>query len=116
MSLNGSPLLARQDLIGPWECDVTSILRDRNELIVDVECLEGSSGLWGEVALEIRGTAFLRNVEIWLKRNATDKDSRLHASGEVVGHCDGILELYLIAGNRNVGYQVTKASPEGQAF
>jgi beta-galactosidase/beta-glucuronidase len=51
--LNGHSLGRLDEAQQPFECNVTGILRDRNELRVEVECPE-TGGLWGEVALEIR--------------------------------------------------------------
>src|SRR5262245_22574758 len=50
----------------PFELEVTRLLQRRNELTVDVEGPVGG-GLWGEVAMEIRCTAFLRAVRAWLE-------------------------------------------------
>lgn len=82
---------------GRDEFEVTSLLRPRNELIVEAEGGAGG-GLVGEVALEVRATAFLRGVSV--RREA----GRLVAEGEVAGHADGLLELYLIVDRRPVGY------------
>src|SRR5438034_6178404 len=47
---------------GPAEFDVSRLLQMGNDLKVLVESLSEEGGLWGEVALEIRATAFLRGV------------------------------------------------------
>jgi hypothetical protein len=52
--LNGSLLGRHEGADEPFEFEVTNLLRDRNELIVEVESPTGDGGLWGEVALEIR--------------------------------------------------------------
>jgi beta-galactosidase/beta-glucuronidase len=54
VSLNGRFLGRHEGADEPFEFEVTSLLRDRNELIVEVESPTGDGGLWGEVALEIR--------------------------------------------------------------
>jgi hypothetical protein len=101
-TLNGTPLGACE---GRGEFDVTELLRTRNELVVEVEGGPGG-GLVGEVALEVRATAFLRGVTV--RREA----GRLVAAGEVAGHADGLLELYLIVDRRPAGYAtVTAGSP-----
>src|SRR5262245_251699 len=41
----------------PFEFEVTLLLRDRNELIAEVESRETTGGLYGEVALEVRARA-----------------------------------------------------------
>ncbi len=93
--LNDVPLGRRTGADGPFEFDVTELLRERNELCVDVEDATGAGGLWGEVALEVRCTAFLRNVQArWVE---AEGGWSLHLSGELVGSCAGALELYALA-------------------
>jgi len=53
--LNGR-CLGRHEGPGSFEFDVTGLLQLRNDLNVEVEAPGGSGGLWGEVALEVRGT------------------------------------------------------------
>jgi hypothetical protein len=96
------------------EFDVTSLLQARNELVVDVEGTAERSGLWGEVALEVRCTAFLRG----LRRCAilaADK-AELRVTGQVVGTADRPLELYVVLDRFVVAYQVVSATPAGQPF
>jgi hypothetical protein len=103
-TLNG---VALGTLTGFGEFDVSTILRLRNELIVDVEATTDRGGLWGEVAMEVRRTAFLKDVVVrW-------SGSRLEATGAVVGVAERPLELYAILGRYNVGYGVVEA---GQRF
>jgi hypothetical protein len=91
---------------GPCEFEVTRLLRERNLLRVDIEALNGQAGLPGDVALEVRRTAFLRNLRV----TATDV---LHISGEVAGMAEGPLELYVVCDRRNVAYAKVEA---GKAF
>ena len=91
---------------GPCEFEVTPLLRERNLLQVEIEGSGGDAGLCGEVALEVRRTAFLRNLRV----TATD---RLHVSGEVGGRAEGPLELYVVRDRRNVAYAAVEA---GKAF
>src|SRR5262245_62144083 len=58
--LNGQFLGRRDGALGPFEFEVTPLLQVRNELQVEVEAPDDSGGLWGDVALEIRRTAYLR--------------------------------------------------------
>jgi hypothetical protein len=95
---------------GSFEVDITRWLRDRNQLDVTLEAASDSAGLTGEMAMEVRCTAFLRNVQAWTT------DHVLHASGEVVGSCEGPLELYAITGRQTVAYAVVQAAPAGQTF
>jgi hypothetical protein len=87
---------------GPCEFEVTPLLRERNLLQVDIEGSGGDAGLCGEVALEVRRTAFLRNLRV------TSKDW-LHVSGEVAGTAEGPLELYVICERRTVAYAAVEA-------
>jgi hypothetical protein len=95
--LNGTTL---GHIDGPAEFEITRWLNERNHLQVDVEGAGGECGLWGEVALEVRRMAFLRNVRV------TDG---LRVSGEVVGTADGPLELYVIADRRTIAYATVHA-------
>ncbi len=98
----------------PSEFEVTALLRPRNELAVEIEGNSEQGGLWGEVALEVRCTAFLRNLRSFV----TSKGDRidLRVSGEVVGVAERPLELYLLRDRSVVGYRVVTATPEGQPF
>ncbi|MFO0842713.1 MAG: hypothetical protein U0797_10010 [Gemmataceae bacterium] len=99
VTLNGAEL---GPLEGGGEFEVTARLRPRNDLAVEVEGGPGG-GLVGEVALEVRATAFLRGVSV--RREA----GRLVATGEVAGHADGLLELYLVVDRRPAGYATVSA-------
>ncbi|MGH7171568.1 MAG: hypothetical protein ACRELG_14930 [Gemmataceae bacterium] len=96
------------------EFEVTPLLRTRNELVVEIEGDAEQNGLWGEVALEVRCTAFLRS----LHRSAILRGDRveLRVSGQVVGVADRPLEIYLLLDRSVAGYQVVTATAEGQAF
>jgi hypothetical protein len=88
---------------GPFEFEITSLLRQRNELVVLIESADAQGGLWGEVALEIRSTAFLREVRFW------DNEGRIHVSGEVVGSSERPLDLYVLRQNSTVAYMLVEA-------
>jgi len=88
---------------GPAEYDVTSLLKDRNVLEVEIDGGE-DGGLWGETALEIRCTAFLRGLRATKKSPST-----IQIAGEVAGACDRSLELYVLLDRSNVGYAVVEA-------
>jgi hypothetical protein len=108
--LNGQPLATAAESGEPLEFPITSLLRPRNELIVDIEASGAQSGLWGEVALEVRCTAYLRSVDVeWA-------DDCLTVHGEVVGFAEGPLELYALVDGRTVVYSPVTAGPEGQPF
>jgi hypothetical protein len=107
--LNGTPLGAHPGS-APLEWEVTALLRPRNELVVEVEGPAGRGGLWGEVALEVRCTAYLRGVRVW------EEGGRLHAAGEVVGSAEGVLELYLVAGRGTAAYATVTPTRQGEPF
>jgi hypothetical protein len=98
----------------PFEFEVTSLLRVRNELIVEVEGSEKTGGLWGEVALEVRCSAYLRGVRFWA--DATGDQAILHAAGELLGTCERPLELYVLLDGSTVAYRVLEADATGRAF
>jgi hypothetical protein len=96
VSLNGHRLEAGA------EFDVTADLRERNELQVEIERDDQTAVLWEEIALEIRCTAFLRNVQISFR--VESGAPLLEATGEVIGDSREPLELYLILDRSNVAY------------
>jgi hypothetical protein len=96
------------------EFEVTPLLRPRNELVVEIEGTAEQGGLGGEVALEVRCTAFLRDLRSFTVPKGDSVD--LHVSGQVVGAAERPLELYLLLERSVVGYQVITATAEGQPF
>jgi hypothetical protein len=110
VTLNDRPLGRFKGTAGPFECAVTPLLAPRNLLDVDVEGSGAETGLWGEVALEVRRTAFLRRVRAWAAPDG------LHVAGEVAGFGDGVLELYAVRGRSTVAYATAAAAPEGRPF
>jgi hypothetical protein len=109
VALNGTAL-GRHEGPGRFEFEVTPLLLPRNELVVDVEGPAERGGLSAEVALEVRCTAFLRDVRVWAE------GGELHAAGEVVGFAEGPLELYIILDRSAAAYSTTQAAPGGVAF
>jgi hypothetical protein len=112
--LNGRLLGTHRDPVASFEFEVSSLLQPRNELTVVVEASGGSGGLWGEVALEVRCSAYLRDVRWWLS-SAGDR-AILHVSGEVVGAADRPLELYALIDGSTAIYSTVKPTPAGQSF
>jgi hypothetical protein len=94
--------------------EITSLLRQRNELVVEIDGTAERGGLWGEVALEVRCTAFLCD----LRRSAilTGDSVELCVSGRVVGEAERPLEVYVLFERSVAGYQLVTATAEGQAF
>src|SRR5262249_25983858 len=113
VSVNGESLAT--DCTGESGCafEVTRLLKFRNELTVDLEA-GADGGLWGEVALEVRRTAYLRDVA-W-RLEPTDAGVVLVVSGTVVGTASGLLELYVVLDRRNVAYATLTPSAEGVPF
>jgi hypothetical protein len=114
VKLNGQFLGRHDGGPGPCEFEVTALLRPRNELTVEVEAHTPGGGLWGDVALEIRCTAFLRPVRLWATWSGETAD--LHVAGEVAGTCERPLDLYVLLDNATVSYTTVEASPAGQPF
>jgi hypothetical protein len=112
--LNGQFLGRQEDARNPFEYEVTSLLRDRNELVVEVEARASNDGLWGEAALEIRCPAFLRSVRV--RAVGAGDQARLHIGGEVVGSSDRPLELYVVLDRSTVAYATVEADAAGRPF
>jgi hypothetical protein len=107
--------LGRHDRPGtPFEFEVRFPLRDRNELVIEVESATPDGGLTGEVALEIRCAAYLRAVEVVAR--PVDGRVTLTVAGEAVGECERPLDLYVLLNDRNVAYQTVVAKPGGEPF
>lgn len=111
--LNGHYLGRHEGAEEPFEFEVTSRLSVRNELIVEVGGPAGG-GLWGEVALEVRCSAFLRAVR--LGASFAEVSAHLHVTGEVIGTSERPLELYLLLDGKTIGYTTLEATPSGQPF
>ncbi len=103
--LNGQLLGEKQSGVCAFE--VTSRLRPHNHLEVVLEADDDRAGLWGEVALEVRRTAFLDEVR------AFHRGSELRVEGVVAGSAEELLELYVMVDKRHVFYRIITA---GEAF
>src|SRR5436189_202502 len=57
--VNGQHLGTHAGAAGPFTFPITNLLRERNELTIDVAADGPDGGLWGDVALEIRRRAWL---------------------------------------------------------
>jgi hypothetical protein len=107
VGLNGQKL---GELGGPGDFDVTRLLQIRNEVTVELQCTAPTCGLSGEVALEVRATAFLQHVRFVVTGDC------LQAHGIVVGKAERPLDLYLLAGNHCKEYKHIIATESGQPF
>jgi hypothetical protein len=103
--LNG---IALGELAEPGEFEITPQLALRNELLVEVDGNE-SGGLWGEVALEVRCSAYLRGVAVTAFSQGSAVE--LHAQGEVAGAAEGPLELYVVLDRSTVAYAAVLPGP-----
>jgi hypothetical protein len=111
--LNETLLIHDQDGRQSFELDITSLLRPRNELRLEVTG-PAAGGLWGEVALEIRCTAFLRDVSCQPVR--VKGRLELEVRGVVAGTAEGELEVYAVLNRRQAVYGRLMPSKAGQAF
>lgn len=105
VQLNGA-VLGRLD--GTGEFDVTALLRERNDLLVEIEN-PGPDDTWGEVALEVRCAAHLADVTVRARREGTTIS--LEARGIIAGSSAGALELYMILDRGNVAYALARPGP-----
>lgn len=111
--LNGRFLGRQEQASGPFEFEVTALLTARNTLVVEVEGSADTGGL-GEVALEVRCTAYLR--ELWVYADTVGATPRLHVDGEIVGFCERPLELYVLLDGSTVAYRLLEPVPAGRPF
>jgi hypothetical protein len=102
LTLNGQPLGQAKDSL--FEHNITALLRPHNVLEI---LMRGSEV--GEVALEIRATAFLQNVSVQRVRD------QLHVAGTVAGACERPLELYGLVDGRHALYRSISASESFEA-
>ena len=100
-----------KDHVGPFAFDVTSLLRPHNRLGITIDADNERAGLWGEVALEIRRTAYLRD----LAAQRLDGGG-VEVMGIVMGTSDQPLELYGMIDGGQAHYQLIEARLEGTPF
>jgi hypothetical protein len=100
VALNGALLAGPQ--ADPWECEITEALRERNEVNIELDVGEPGTE-WGDVSLEVRCSAFLREVTFDVAL-APDGSAQLIAGGEIAGHSADALELYLLLDRSTVAY------------
>jgi hypothetical protein len=102
VALNGRALGTRE---GAFAFDVTGLLAPRNEVVVELDA--GAGGPWDEVALEVRRTAYLRDV------HAEVGGDGLTVRAAVVGTADRPLDLYALVGRSTVAYATVTPEPGG---
>jgi hypothetical protein len=96
---------------GSFCFEVTSLMKQHNSLEVTIAAESEHGGLWGEIALEIRCSAYLDHMQV-----RRCNDGAIEVAGAVVGTCDRNLELYGLADGAHVHYQLIEATPEGEPF
>ncbi len=88
------------------EWNVTSLLRPRNLLEIEMPTAPTAGPLWEEVVLEVRCSAYLKNVRVM----------GTQLLGEILGECSGPLEVYAMIDGRHAGYQMFPGVDGVQAF
>ncbi len=96
---------------GPFAFEVTALLKQYNRLDVIITADSQRGGMWGEVALEIRCSAYLQDVEA-----RRLPDGAVEVAGVVAGTCERALELYGVADRTHAHYQWINIRPEGTPF
>ncbi len=109
IALNDRPLAT--GVTGTAEYEITALLEPRNRLEVLLDADSDAAGLPGEIALEVRRDAFLRQLAA-----RADQDGKVHVTGSAHGCSSRPLEIYLLADGRHVGYAVVEAHPDGKPF
>jgi hypothetical protein len=104
LRLNGEAL--GRSSPGGFEFDATRRLQARNELEIELTRDPGAKAPWSDVALEVRCTAYLRNVRF---ENGAVR-------GEVRGTWSTPLEIYVLCDGAQAGYHVVPPAPDGVAF
>jgi hypothetical protein len=99
---------------GRSEVPITELLQERNELVLEQDARTGQDNPWGEVALEVRCTAYLRRVRAWF--GPADLKPAIQVAGEVVGSAERPLDLYVLVNGATGHYSTVKPSSEGAAF
>src|SRR5262249_25381545 len=99
----------------PFEIEVTGKLLDRNELWLDIhyDHPEGG-GLCGDVALEIRALAWLRDLHVTLQQSG--ESAILHLEGIVMGRSDSPLDFFAILDRSTILQQTILSESIGAKF
>jgi len=106
ITLNGRELARGHS--GPFAFDVTALLGQRNQLDVVIQAERDDGGLAGDVALEIRCTAYLDNMTAH-----RDETGIVMIAGAVAGTADAPLEIYVLTDGRHAHYEKVEASAAG---
>jgi hypothetical protein len=106
--LNGAKLA--DDQTGRAAFDVTALLELHNHLEVRLTAANDEGGLVGEVAMEIRASAYLDEVQ------AKRSGDGLEVSGKAVGTAPDPLDLYVLLDRKNVHNEMIVPLPAGRPF
>jgi hypothetical protein len=110
-AINLNQAMLASNHVGPFAFDVTANLRPHNLLTITLDADSDRAGLWGEVALEIRCSAYLRDLVA--RRLA---DGVIEITGAVVGSAEQPLELYTLTDGAHADYRTIEATREGTPF
>jgi hypothetical protein len=113
--LNGEFLGRHEGALEPFEFEVTTFLRPRNQLVVAVDSMAANGGLWGEVALEVRCAAYLRDARI-LAAVSQQALVELKATGAVAGVSEEPLELFLLLNGKALTSRTVRATNVVEPF
>jgi hypothetical protein len=110
--LNGR-LIGPPTTDGSFEAPVTHLLEARNLLTVEVAA-GPDGGLVGEVVLEVRCAAYLKDV----RGHITGEPGAVavHVEGLVIGEADRPLDLYMLLDGATAAYTSIAADPAGRPF
>ena len=99
----------------PFEVEVTGKLRDRNELWLDIHYDHpNGGGLCGDVALEIRALAWIRDLQVTLQPSG--ETAIIQLDGTFVGRSDSTLDFYVLLDRRTILQQTVLCEPSGARF
>lgn len=99
VQLNSTGLGACDDR-SAFEAKITQLLRDRNELDIELQARSEADGLVGEAALEIRCAAYLRDLKAERIPGGV-----IRVRGQLIGESPESLDLYVLCKGRNIGYR-----------
>jgi hypothetical protein len=112
--LNGSEVGTWFGQNPPFEFEITRLLQEHNRLEIVVTSTTADGGIPGDVALEIRCTAWLRKLEVGRVRD--EETDYLTIRGEAVGEAKEPLDLYAIVGRSTCIQATVEAEPSGRPF
>lgn len=82
-----------------FQFPVTEVIGERNELAFELAGSGPDTGLWGDIALEIRCRAYLDNLATTIAENGD-----LRVNGRIAGEGDERMDVYVLAEDATIGY------------